>query len=64
MRSLTAPVLTPPPCRENTFTHGVVFEEDRRCDLAYRSDSDIDYLPVYLSHLKLCRAARRPQHQP
>ncbi len=62
MRQLTAPMPLASPFHKNTVTTALVFEEDTRCRLGYRSDSDIDYLPIYLYHLKLSRASRRPQH--
>lgn len=36
MRPLTAPVPRPSPCREDTLTHTVAFDEDRCC---FRRDS-------------------------
>lgn len=62
MRQLTAPMPLASPFRKDTVTTALVFEEDTRCHLSYRSDANIDYLPIYLNHLKLSRTSRRPQY--
>ena len=47
----------------NLYDLSLLFDEDKRCKTTYPPEIDKDFLPTYISNLKLSRISRRPVNQ-
>lgn len=57
------PFFIPGPLLQQNHESILSFEDDKQCSNSYQPDKDKDYLPTYISRLKLSRLSRRPATQ-